>query len=277
MQNPLVSIIIPCKSKNVVIDSLLDDISLQEESFDAEIIRIDGIKPPGRARNVGAEKARGSIFVFIDSDIRLGNDLFLANLIKPLIEKSNIGMTCASHRIPPYSSGFQILYARQVPHSESPVVDVLTDVQVASSACCAIRREVFLKIGGFHEDVARGEDSILSFQLIKESFRVALVPNTWCYHPQPRGIAELMGTSLRNGMGACHVDIFYPHLNLDVHPKGVTYFSEKKNIFQRVNRFLLGWLDSLIQAKIILFLYKIFYIFGYATGFLRYKILKCKG
>ena len=171
MQNLLVSIIIPCANDKSNFDGLRDDIARQAIPFDTEVIKIANVSPPSRARNEGAKKANGEILVFIDCDIRLGDDSFLANLIDPLGEDKDIGVICSSIRIPPDSSRFQIRYAREIPNCESPIVDKLTDVFVASSACCAICKDTFFKVGGFDEEAIRGEDSVLSYQLRKAGNR----------------------------------------------------------------------------------------------------------
>ena len=272
----LVSVIIPCRSSKENIEGLLKDLEAQEKHFDIEIIRIDGVSPPGKARNLGAKRAKGEIFVFLDCDIRLGYNLFLNNLTRPLLENKDIGGVCASIRVPPGSSDFQLRYAREVPHSESSIVDVLTEVQVASSACFAVRREVFFEVGGFNEDIPRGEDSVISYELRERNYSVLLVPYAWCYHPQPKNLRELIKTNFRNGLGSCFVDIFYPELNLDIHPEGVTYFSQKKTFFERVGRFILEIFKSILKMRILLFLSKIFYIFGYLYGFFKFKIFRCQ-
>jgi len=269
-----VSIIIPCRDKKDNINGLLKDISSQRVSFDKEVIKITNISPPGKARNAGARKAKGEVLIFIDCDIRLGNNSFLANLVNQLIEDKNIGAICSAIRIPPDSSWFQIRYAGEIAHSESPIVDKLTDVQVASSACLAIRKDLFFQIGGFNEDIIRGEDSVLSFRIQKAGYRVVLAPNTWCYHPQPGGIIQLIKTQFRNALGVAFADTFYPELNLDVHPKGIVCFSEKKNKLERTNRFLLTWLEAVIRMKILFLLSRIFYTFGYAYGIFKYRIVR---
>lgn len=272
----LMSIIIPCKNYKISIDNLLQDINIQSVPFEVEIIKIVNISPVAKARNEGVKQAKGEILVFLDCDIRLGNELFLANLIKPLIEDKTIGITCASIHIPLHASRFQIRYTREMPHSESPIVDKLTEVSVASSACCALHKNVFFAIGGFNEDIIRGEDSILSDQLKKAGHRVVLAPQTWCYHPQPDNVIQLMETQFRNGAGVSFVDTFYPHLNIDVHPKGIVYFSGKKSILERINRFFISGFDAIFENKPLLFLSKLFYAIGYFYGIFKYTMVKPK-
>lgn len=272
----LVSIIIPCKDEKANISGLLKDISSQKVSFDTEVIKITNVNPPGKARNTGAKKAKGDIFVFIDCDIRLSNESVLTNLIKPLLEDKTIGTVTSSIRIPPNASKFQVRYAKEVPHSEYPIVDKVRDIGLATTQCWAIFSDIFLKLGGFNKDIIRGEDSELSFRLKKAGYRIVLAPHTWCYHPLPDNIIQLIKTQFRNGVGVAFVDVLYPTLNIDIHPDGILYFSEKKSIFERAIRFLRDLFQAIFKMKILLLLAKIFYVLGYFYGVFKYRILKYK-
>ncbi|MBU0635393.1 MAG: glycosyltransferase, partial [Candidatus Omnitrophica bacterium] len=139
-----VSVIIPCKNEAADISGLMEDLAKQKAAFQTEIIKITGVSPVSLARNQGAEKAKGEVLIFIDCDIRLGNEFFLANLVGVLEKNEKIGAVCASILIPPGSSRFQRRYAKEVPHAQSPQVEAIMDVSVASSACCAIEKEKFL-------------------------------------------------------------------------------------------------------------------------------------
>lgn len=276
MMEKLVSIIIPCKDKSHDISGLLNDIAIQKKSFDTEVIRIIGVFPPGKARNMGAKKACGSTLVFIDCDIRLGNDSYLSNLVETLEGAQNIGASCASLRLPNDSCAFQLRYAKEIAHCESLIVDKPTEVFVAASACFAITKELFSSLGGFNEDIIRGEDSELSLRLNKSGYRILTAPNTWCYHPAPCNMRQLAKINFRNGMGVAFVDTFYPELNIDVHPKGIDQFSNRKTIPERIGRFLLSGFMAIIKSNNLLILAKIFYLAGYSYGFLKYRILKFK-
>ncbi len=270
----LVSVIVPCKYEDTDISGLKKDISEQHIAFDTEVIKSCGINPPGKIRNEGAARSKGEVLVFIDCDIRLGNEFFLANLVNPLLEDKNIGITCASIRIPPDSSKFQARYAGQTLHAESPIADELTDVFVASSACCALRRDVFLENNGFNEQIIRGEDSLISFEIKKRGYRVVLAPKTWCYHPQPGNVWEVIRINLRNGAGVAFVDTFFPQLNIDVNPAGIVYTAQKQNKSQRIKRFINAFFKAVFKLKLLLIISKITYAIGYFCGLLKYKFLK---
>lgn len=270
----LVSVIIPCRDRQADLSGLRKDLEIQDKNFDLEIIEVLAVRPVGKARNQGAATSRGEILVFLDADVRLPQRELLRNLIGPLGKDKDVGATCASVRIPPDAGEFEKRYAGEVPHAESPIVETLTEVQVATSACFAIPRELFNRIGGFHEVMVRGEDSVISEQVRQAGSRVVLVPGSWCYHHQPQNLRGLIRNNFRDGKGSCFVDVFYPELNLDIHPSGVTYFSDKKTLPQRAVRFLSSSLRAVAGWKMLLVLSKVFYATGYMYGCFKYRLLR---
>ncbi len=268
----LLSIIIPCKDEKIDTKGLERDVSDQKISGALEVIKVIGVSPSGKARNEGVKKAKGDILIFLDCDLRLPNKMVFSNLVVPLLKDSKIGAVCGSIRIPPEASEFQKRYAREIPHAESVIVNKLTDVVVATSACCAMRKEIFLKIGQFNEQISRGEDPELSSRLQKAGYRTILAADTWGYHPQPDNICQLIKISFRDGKAVAFVDAFYPKMNIDVNPKGIIYEPEVKNRLSRVKRFLITFFRALVKGEWALVLYKIFYFCGYISEFLISKI-----
>jgi ADP-heptose:LPS heptosyltransferase len=270
----LISIIIPARSDKDDLTGLLADLARQKTDFQTEIIRVMGVAPVARARNNGAKQAKGDILVFIDCDIRLGNEFYVSNLAKFLEQDKGAGAVCASLRLPPDASVFQRKYVQQVAHYEYPIASEPTKVFVASSACFAMRKELFVSLGGFNERIIRGEDSELSHRLLKAGYRLMLAPKTWCYHPAPDNLAQLVRINLRNGDGVAFVDTFYPEFNIDVHPKAITEFSASKTRLQRLKRFSAALLGAFVGGKGLLILSKFFYAAGYAGGIFKYRILR---
>ncbi|MCM8780993.1 MAG: glycosyltransferase [Candidatus Omnitrophica bacterium] len=276
MAKLLVSIIIPYQAKSEKIDELLKDLSNQKTSFETEIIPVQDVTPAGKARNIGARRAKGEILVFLDSDLRLGHEAVLENLVNSLLRHNNLGIVSGSIRIPPYTSKFQKRYTQEIPHSQTPVVDKLTEVAVATSACCVIYKKLFLEIGGFNEFLPRGQDPELCWRLRKKGYLTALAPFCWCYHPQPDNMAELIRIHFRNGLSTGIVDYFWPDLNIDIDPKGIFYISERKTKSYRIARYIIAMLKAIIRCEILLFSSKSIYLFGYLYGFLKCRIWKTK-
>jgi len=273
---PLISVIIPSHdtaSSNGV-QQLLEDISEQLTQMGVEVCQIRAVSPAGKARNIGAEKAKGDVLVFLDEDIRLGNKYVLSRLIGALLSDEKIGVVSASIRIPEDATNFERRYSKEIPHCEAPIVDKLLDVWVATSACCAVRKDVFLEVGKFNEYIPRGQDPEFSCRLRKNGYRTVLVPQTWCYHPVPKNVKELARLHFRNGRATALVDVYYPKLNIDLDPNGVVYPSEHRSRLYRGLRFARLFFGACISGKILLGTAKLIYIFGYSHGILTNTIVK---
>ena len=133
----------------------------------AEVEVVCGVRPNGRARNLGVARTTAPLLVFVDDDAVLGDEHVLANLTAPLRADPTIGVTGASKLLPPDASLFQRRVAREVPRIVHPVVERPLETNPdppsfyceITTTCCAMRREVFEQAGGFDETLLRGVDT----------------------------------------------------------------------------------------------------------------------
>jgi GT2 family glycosyltransferase len=207
MTAPRVAVIVP------TLTGQLDELrrSLAAQSMPpAELEVVVGVRPSGRARNLGVARTSAPFLVFVDDDAVLGSDDLLERLVAPLREDSAIGVTGTAKLLPPRSSFFQRAAARQVPRLEHPVVTVTLDTTPTRAApgylevtttCCAMRREVFDEAGGFDEAMVRGVDTELFARVRKRGYRFILVPRTWVYHPAPATLRQLLAKHFMYGVG----------------------------------------------------------------------------
>lgn len=204
---PQVSIVIPSLSGQL---GTLET-SIKRQSFrHYEICPVVVVKPSGRARNVGAKRAKGDILVFIDDDAVLGDEHTLANLVEPLQKDHTIGVAGASKLVPPDSSWFQRWVAREVPRIEHPIVEEPLETNPdpergyyceVTTTCCAMKREVFEEVGGFNEELIRGVDTEFFIRLRRRGYHIILVPNTWVWHPAPATLPALLRKHFFYGVG----------------------------------------------------------------------------
>jgi GT2 family glycosyltransferase len=191
------------------VDAVLASIASQTVQPDeVEVVR--GVRPSGRARNVGVARTAAPVVVFADDDAVLGDELTIANLLRPLAADPGIGVVGAARLLPPTSSRFQRMVARQVPRIEQPVVPVVTESNppterfgstAVTTTCCAVRREVLEACGGFDEDLVRGVDSELFVRVRQAGHRIVLAPHTWAYHPAPATLGRLLAKHFWYGVG----------------------------------------------------------------------------
>lgn len=229
--NPPVALIIPSLAGDV--EPLLASVRRQTLQ-PAEIAVVRGVRPNGKARNQGVAQTSAPLLVFLDDDAVLGDEHVIANLVAPLLHDPTIGVTGASKLLPPDAPWFQRWAAREVPRIVHPVVSQPLETNPAppsfyceiTTTCCAMRREVFDRAGGFDETLVRGVDTEFfvrvrrmttddrrrtmddrsnalahSLTYAPAHYRFVLVPNTWTYHPAPATLPALLRKQFWYGYG----------------------------------------------------------------------------
>jgi cellulose synthase/poly-beta-1,6-N-acetylglucosamine synthase-like glycosyltransferase len=175
-----------------------------------EIEVVRGIRPNGRARNVGVSRTNGEILVFLDDDARPFQPRLIEKLTAPLLSEPEIGATGASRLIPPDSSAFQRWSANQVARIENQVVQSPVISRPApenhfycaiTTTCCALRRTLFDEMGGFDEKLIQGVDTEFFVRMGRAGYAAMLVPDLWVYHAAPPGLRALLQKHFRYGLG----------------------------------------------------------------------------
>ena len=267
MRIPKVSIVIPSldgyRSGNV--PRLISQLKNQTFS-DSEIIVIKGVRPNGKARNVGAKKAKGEILVCIDDDVTIGHEKMIENLVKHLESDESIGLLGISKLIPEDSNWFQSRCAEEIPRSTSPIYDELTEGDLVDHMCIAIRKELFVKVGLENENLIRGTDPDLRHRIRQAGYKVAISPNSWGYHPMPKTLAKLLKVNFQNGMGSAWVQRHHPELAFHDSEDHTTPFMPKTTLRFRIVTSLLKLLKSIFRGHLFYFLSRISYAIGFSYG-----------
>lgn len=242
--------------------------SINAQSYlDFEVIIVKGVSPQGRAINQGVQDSRGSIIIIVDDDSRLADDSVFERLVDCIDGDEAIGMAGASIVLPPEATSFQRRAARQFPRFDTPVVEQVTDSDMACHGCCALRKSVFLEVGGEREDILRGLDPDLRERLRGAGYRVVLSPNTRIHHPLPDGFIKLVRTFFRNGFGSAYSQKFQPDSIFDTSETlGVEKFKPRRSFAFRVWRFPLRLLAALVRMEELRFCAYIAYSIGYVWG-----------
>lgn len=265
---PRVSVIIPSLDgyRNGSVPRLLA--SLEHQTFrDYEVHVIRGVSPQGKAINQGAAQARGDILLILDDDSALADEAVVERLVAALHADPRIGMAGASIVPAPDATPFQLRAARQFPRFQTPVVDQVTDSDLACHGCCAIPARVFAEVGGEREDLLRGLDPDLRVRLRAAGYRVVLVPQARIYHPMPAGWHALLKIFFRNGFGSAYAQKFHPEsvYETDERLKDLA-FRPRRSLAYRIVRFPLRLLKALGQGRLLRFSAYCSYAAGYAWG-----------
>ncbi|CAN0023491.1 unnamed protein product [Phaeothamnion confervicola] len=236
MSKVSIAVVIPSgdSRRDTSLALLIKDAQQQTSGVD-EIEVVRGVSPNGRARNQGVENTRSDLLIFLDDDIRLGsNDVF--EKFARALEIPGVGMVGTSQLLPPDSSNFQKRCARQIPRSQSAIVESLTNSDMVTTQCCALRRDVLESIGGFNGEILRGVDPELRHRVRQAGLRVAVVANAWHYHPMPETWRALIEMAYRNGYASAFAQRHFPETVL-FNPEGhVDKFEARPPLLQRLLR-----------------------------------------
>jgi len=249
-QPPLVSVVIPSLdgSRGGNVERLRQQIADQSYPH-TEFLIVVGIRPNGRARNVGARRAKGDYLLFIDDDVQLGTDALIERMLAAFSEDPKIGLVGVSQQVPEGASDFAKRCAGQLERFEAPVVKAVEDTDFASHTCMMIPRSVFLEVGGEHDLLPRGTDPDLRLRLRRAGYRVVLAPNAWAYHPPPDSWAALWRTFFRNGAGSLFVHRHFPQYCIDTAPAHQPGEVGRRPLFSRTMGFFGRMLKALLPPR----------------------------
>ena len=163
----------------------------EEENFERTRIIYSGRASPAQARNIGVKNARGEIIVFIDDDAYPEKD-WLEKAVKNFKDKKIVAVGGPS-LVPKNSTFFQRV-SNKVYELSSKKTGIrygqYKKQEIDDWPTCnfSVRRENFEKIGGFNSEYWGGEDTQLSYSLLK-SGKMVYDPEVIVYH-HPRKSLE---------------------------------------------------------------------------------------
>jgi len=231
-----------------------------------EIIVVEGVRPNGKARNAGAVRAKGEILISIDDDVTIGHNEVIENLVKHLESDENLGLIGISKLVPEDSNWFQRRCAKEIPRSTSPIYDELTEGDLVDHTCIAIPRDIYFKVGMENENLIRGTDPDLRHRIRQAGYKVAVIPNSWGYHPMPKTLYKLLKTFFKNGMGSCWVQRCFPALAYNDSDTHTSSFQAQTGLSHRIVYSALQLLLLVYKGNIIYLLARISYGFGFLYG-----------
>ena len=192
----------------VVDDCSTDNSSSIVQEYPCTLIQSEKNRGPAYCRNRGAQKAQGDILVFTDSDCIVDRN-WLDNIQRHFSQNSAdaimgrlvikpstfLGDSISALGFP---AGGCIGFDKVWKIDHNGYTDSL------SSCNCAIRRDVFLKIGGFDETFPfpGGEDSLLAYHLRRLNYRIGYCPDVLAYHAARDSLGEFFKWQFQRGMSS---------------------------------------------------------------------------
>lgn len=161
------------------------------EEFGAQVIRVVGPKGPAQARNIGARTAHSELLFFVDADVTIPSDA-VERVTTLFASEPGLAAAFGSYDDAPAAPNFLSQYKNLLHHYVHQ-----TSREEASTfwgACGAIRRDIFLTLGGFDERYQRPsiEDIELGYRLKRAGYRVRLDKALQVKHLKRWGIGSLL-------------------------------------------------------------------------------------
>jgi GT2 family glycosyltransferase len=179
----------------VVDDGSADDSAGVARRHGARLVTLGENGGPARARNQGASAARGELLLFIDADVFVHPDT-VARVAAAFASDPDLAALIGSYDDQPAAPSFLSQYKNLFHHYVHQ--RGRAEASTFWSGCGAIRRRLFLAIGGFDEGyrVACVEDIELGFRLRRAGHRIRLEKQLQVTHGKPWPFANLLATDL---------------------------------------------------------------------------------
>lgn len=180
----------------VVDDGSTDDSRATAEKSGARLLRTRGQQGPAVARNLGAGQARGEFLLFLDADCSVGPET-LSQAASELRDGEALDALFGSYDDEPAAPGWVAQYKNLQHHwvhqQGSP------DASTFWAGCGAVRRRVFLDLGGFDE--ARYprptiEDIELGYRLRASGRRIRLAREVQVKHHKAWSLRSVVQSDL---------------------------------------------------------------------------------
>ncbi len=259
------SVVIPTLDgcRNGYLSRLLDQVWCQENSS-FEMLVIRGDPRQGRAINIAADLARGCYLLTLDDDTSLPDPLTFAKLTRVMEDDSDIGMAGGNNLIPQDATPFVRRVMRELPRRSWPMVEEITDSDLAEHPCLMMRTMEFKAVGGENELIPRGLDPYLRMAFRSFSKRVVIVPGVVYHHLPPDGWSRLLSQCFRNGRQAAFTNRHFPQWVVET-PNHHGPFKAQVCRATRLCRFPLRLSSALLAMKPVFFLSELAYAAGFLT------------
>ena len=167
----------------VVDDGSVPPLSLSrvEDGVRLRLVRLDG-RERSAARNAGARAAAGDILVFIDDDISVGREFVHAHLLGQ--REWPRALAVGSISLPDEALGRAFgRFRQQLERQGMPRQRGLTDARnFCTAANMSMRRDRFLELGGFDEELVSAEDQDFALRHRERGGAIVFLPEAASVH-----------------------------------------------------------------------------------------------
>ena len=175
----------------VVGDGDTDGSSQYAEAAGITVYRFPAPGGPGRARNLGASRANSDILFFVDADVTVPENVI--RLVKEIFaQHAEVAAIIGSYDDQPKEPNFLSQYRNLLHHYVHQ--NGREEASTFWGACGAIRRDVFLAMGGFDETYIKPsiEDIELGYRLKKAGHTIRLCKSLQVKHWKRWTVASML-------------------------------------------------------------------------------------
>ena len=175
----------------VVVDGGEDNSWSVAQRSMAKVIREPVPGGPAKARNRGSREATGKILLFIDADVTVPSSLI--GRVAEIFERDpDLSAVIGSYDDDPEATNFFSMYKNLLHHFTHQNSN--SRASTFWGACGAIRREVFLAVGGFDESYSKPsiEDIELGYRLTRVGHKIRLEKSLQIKHLKRWGFCSLL-------------------------------------------------------------------------------------
>lgn len=218
-RGPSISVVIPMYNAATMIErclaplvamlangEIIDIVVVDDASTDAspgivaarkyvQLLRLQSQGGPGRARNHGAQVARGEYLWFVDSDVIVADDA--ARVLRDTLVRTPVAALMGSYDDDPAAPNFLSQYKNLVHryyHQRAR-----TEASTFWAGCGAVERELFIRLGGFDAALFRFpsiEDIELGYRIRDGGGRILLVRHLHGKHLKEWRLRNLLHTEI---------------------------------------------------------------------------------
>lgn len=192
----------------IVDDGCTDQSPAIAAAFPARIVPTSGRVGPAAARNLGARMAMGELLFFIDSDVMVRPDTLA--LVAESFEAGDVdglcGVQAAQMRYTNIASQYKNLWMRWTYLRQTG------DVPLFYTTAAAIRREAFLRVGGFDQGYATPnvEDTAFGQKLARLGVRVRVHPDLEVEHVKEYSLGSMLRTDFMRAVSLTRLKLRHP-------------------------------------------------------------------
>jgi GT2 family glycosyltransferase len=171
----------PPETEVIVVADGDEDSAKLAQSLASQVLRITVATGPAKARNLGAKAANGAVILFIDADTTINGET-IAKITDLFAQNPKLAALIGSYDDTPGAVNFLSQYKNLFHHYTHQNGN--ESASTFWGACGAIRRDIFLEMGGFDESyrLPSVEDIELGYRLKKAGYQIKLCKDIQVKH-----------------------------------------------------------------------------------------------